>query len=44
MRAMTGKTDTEEVLLRTDRLGRVQMPADRRELIVDRVESSSLSG
>ena len=41
---MTGTTDTEEVLLRTDRLGRVQMPADKRELILDRFESSGLSG
>ena len=43
---MTNTTIAEEpeVLLKTDRLGRVQMPADKRELILDRFESSGLSG
>ena len=43
---MTNTTTVEEpeVLLKTDRLGRVQMPADKRELILDRFESSGLSG
>lgn len=41
---MTVTTDTDEVLLRTDRLGRVLMPADKRELILDRFECSGLSG
>ena len=40
----TTDTDTEEVFLKTDRLGRVHMPADKRELILDRFESSGLSG
>ena len=37
-------TDTEEVFLKTDRLGRVHVPAEKRELILDRFESSGLSG
>ncbi len=34
----------EEIILKTDRLGRVTMPAARRELILDRFESSGMSG
>ena len=43
---MTNTTTAEEpeVLLKTDRLGRVRMPAETRELILDRFESSGLSG
>lgn len=47
---MTSTTDTEaneeaaEVFLKTDRLGRVTVPAEQRELILDRFESSGLSG
>ena len=41
---MTSTIFTEEVLLKTDRLGRVTIPASKRELILDRFESSGLSG
>jgi len=41
---MTNTTDTEEILLKTDRLGRVTMPPEKRELILDRFEESGLSG
>lgn len=40
----TPDADTEEVFLKTDRLGRVHVPAEKRELILDRFESSGLSG
>ena len=40
----TPDTDTEEVFLKTDRLGRVHVPSEKRELILDRFESSGLSG
>jgi len=46
---MVGMTSTtveepEEVLLKTDRLGRVSVPPETRELLLDRFESSGLSG
>ena len=43
---MTSTTDTDgaELLLKTDRLGRVRMPRARREQILDRFESSGMSG
>lgn len=43
---MTSTTDSDEseLLLKTDRMGRVRMPAARREQILDRFESSGLSG
>ena len=44
MVGMTSTTETEEVLLKTDRLGRVTVPAQTRELILDRFEASGLSG
>ena len=49
MVVMTSTTETEyneatEVFLKTDRLGRVTVPAEQRELILDRFESSGLSG
>lgn len=40
----TTKSTTEEIILKTDRLGRVTMPAGRRELILDRFEASGMSG
>jgi len=43
---MTSTTDSDEseLLLKADRLGRVRMPRDRREQILDRFESSGMSG
>ena len=46
---MQSTTDTEdkeavEVFLKTDRLGRVTVPTEQRELILDRFEESGLSG
>ena len=43
---MTSTTEQEEetILLKTDRLGRVKMPSSRREQILDRFESSGMSG
>ena len=42
---MTSTTHDEKTLiLKTDALGRVHMPKDRREAIVDAFESSGLSG
>jgi len=43
---MTSTTDTDEseLLLKSDRLGRVRMPRARREQILDRFESSGMSG
>lgn len=40
----TTYTDTEAVFLKTDRLGRVHVPAEKRKLILNRFESSGLSG
>lgn len=40
----TTETDVSELLLKTDRLGRVRMPRARREQILDRFESSGMSG
>lgn len=40
----TTKSTTDEIVLKTDRLGRVTMPVSRRELILDRFEGSGLSG
>lgn len=43
---MTSTTDSDEpeLLLKTDRLGRVRMPREKREQILDRFESSGMSG
>lgn len=43
---MTSTTDSDEseLLLKADRMGRVHMPAARREQILDRFESSGMSG
>ena len=43
---MTSTTNTEEpeLLLKTDRLGRVRMPREKREQILDGFESSGMSG
>jgi transposase len=43
---MTSIPETEEktFLLKTDRLGRVHMPREKQELIVDRFEQSGMSG
>lgn len=42
---MTSTTDEEKpLLLKTDALGRVRMPKDRREAIVDAFENSGMSG
>ncbi|MGB0745066.1 MAG: IS66 family insertion sequence element accessory protein TnpA, partial [Opitutales bacterium] len=43
---MTSTTDSDEpeLLLKTDRLGRVRMPCEKREQILDRFESSGMSG
>lgn len=40
----TAIATTDEIVLKTDRLGRVTMPAARRELILDRFEVSGMSG
>ena len=37
-------TSTEEIILRTDVLGRVKMPQERREALLDEFEKSGLSG
>jgi transposase-like protein len=41
---MTPTTKEEALLLKTDVLGRVQMPAERREAILDAFEASGMSG
>jgi DNA-binding transcriptional regulator YiaG len=41
---MTTTTDEKNLLLKTDALGRVHMPRDRREAILDAFESSAMSG
>lgn len=41
---MTSTTDEEELILKTDALGRVRMPAAKRELILDRFERSGMTG
>lgn len=40
---MTNTTE-EELILKTDALGRVRMPDDKREMILDRFEQSGMSG
>jgi len=37
-------TEPEEVFLKTDRLGRITVPLETRELLLDRFEASGLSG
>ena len=46
MTSTTDKSDKEvaEVLLKTDRLGRITVPPETRELLLDRFEASGLSG
>ena len=41
---MTSTTTEETLILKTDVLGRVSMPADRREAILDAFEQSDMSG
>ncbi|MCH6258571.1 hypothetical protein MLD52_18570, partial [Puniceicoccaceae bacterium K14] len=41
---MTSTTADEELILKTDALGRVRMPKEKRELILDRFEQSGMSG
>lgn len=41
---MTPTTDEETLILKTDTLGRVRMPRERREAILDEFESSGMSG
>lgn len=41
---MTSTKTEETLILKTDALGRVRMPADRREAILDAFEQSSMSG
>ena len=41
---MTSTTTEETLILKTDVLGRVRMPADRREAILDAFEQSGMSG
>lgn len=41
--AMTSATD-EEIILKADVLGRVRMPKEKRELILDRFEESGMTG
>lgn len=41
---MTSTTANETLILKTDVLGRVYMPKDRREAILDAFERSSMSG
>ena len=41
---MTSTTTEETLILKTDVLGRVSMPADRREAILDAFEQSGMSG
>ena len=42
--AMTSTNTEETLILKTDALGRVHMPADRREAILDAFEQSGMSG
>lgn len=41
---MTNTTEGEEAVLKTDVLGRIRTPRERREKILDEFESSGLSG
>lgn len=41
--AMTSTSD-EEIILKSDTIGRVRMPKDKRELILDRFEESGMTG
>lgn len=41
---MTTTTDEQTLILKTDALGRVRMPKDRREAILDAFERSGMSG
>ncbi len=41
---MTSTTDEEPLILKTDALGRVRMPGERREAILDAFEKSGMSG
>ena len=41
---MTSTTCEDEIILKTDILGRVRMPREKRELILDRFEESGMSG
>ena len=43
---MTTATDDndDEIILKRDSLGRVKMPPEKRELILDRFEESGMSG
>jgi hypothetical protein len=41
---MTDMIKTDEVVLKTDKLGRMQTPAARREQVLDEFERSGLSG
>lgn len=41
---MTSTTDEEALILKTDALGRVHMPKERREAILDAFERSGMSG
>ena len=41
---MTSTKTEEPLILKTDALGRVRMPADRREAILDAFEQSGMSG
>ena len=41
---MTSTNTEETLILKTDALGRVRMPADRREAILDAFEQSGMSG
>ena len=41
---MTSTNTEETLILKTDSLGRVHMPADRREAILDAFEQSGMSG
>ena len=44
MSAMTSTNTEETLILKTDVLGRMRMPADRREVILDAFEQSGMSG
>ena len=44
MSAMTSMNTEETLILKTDVTGRVRMPADRREAILDAFEQSGMSG
>lgn len=41
---MTNTTESEEAVLKTDALGRIRTPRERRERILDEFEGSGLSG